>query len=393
MEVKPHYLLDSLLKWNLTISPPHERGARITMKSSISSIDVSKKQKTNKTVEQWRKTLLPESATVKDAIICLNQSGLQIALVVTEDNTLVGTLTDGDIRKGMLRGIGFESPVSTVVNRSPVVVSPEIDRTTALQLMTTNAFNSIPVVDKQRHVVGLHLLNELIAPAKRPNIMVIMAGGKGTRLRPHTENCPKPLLPINGKPMLEHIIERAKADGFRCFVLAVHYLGHMIKDYFGDGSEWGVEIDYLDEGLPLGTAGALSLLNAPNEPFVVTNGDVLTDIDYGELLAYHCRHDDVAATMAVRLHEWELPFGVVSINGIDITGFQEKPVTRCHINAGVYVLDPCALELLIDSQECDMPTLFSRLQSATKRTIVYPIHELWMDVGRVEDYFSINGKN
>lgn len=185
--------------------------------------------------------------------------------------------------------------------------------------------------------------------------------------------------------MLEHIIERAKAEGFHHFVLAIHYLGHMIEDYFGDGSRWQVQIDYLREENPLGTAGAMSLLTPrPEFPFLVSNGDVLTDIRYGELLDFHCRHG-AAATMAVRLHEWQHPFGVVRTKGVDIIGFEEKPIARSHINAGVYVLEPSALDVLTAGEHCDMPTLFGRLQDRLSRTIVYPMHEPWLDVGRVED--------
>jgi NDP-sugar pyrophosphorylase family protein len=193
-------------------------------------------------------------------------------------------------------------------------------------------------------------------------------------------------LPVGGKPMLEHIIERARAEGFQRFVLAIHYLGHMIEDYFGDGSRWRIKINYLREESPLGTAGAISLLNPrPDVPFLVSNGDVLTDIRYGELLDFHCHHG-AAATMAVRLHEWQHPFGVVRTKGVDIVGFEEKPITRSHINAGVYVLEPSTLDVLNAGEHCDMPSLFSRLQQRTARTIVYPMHEPWLDVGRADDY-------
>jgi NDP-sugar pyrophosphorylase family protein len=215
--------------------------------------------------------------------------------------------------------------------------------------------------------------------------MIIMAGGLGTRLRPQTETCPKPMLPVAGKPMLEHIIQRAKLEGFHRFILAIHYLGHMIEDYFGDGALLGVKIDYLREEASLGTAGALSLLDPlPDLPFVVTNGDVITDIRYGELLDFHDRQG-AAATMAVRQHEWRHPFGVVQMNGVEIVGFEEKPIARTHINAGVYALDPSTLGVLERSAHCDMPTLFERLQGGGRKTVAYPMHEPWLDVGRISD--------
>lgn len=333
----------------------------------------------------WRKALLPAHATLHQAIGCLDESGLQIAIVVSADGLLIGTLTDGDIRRGLLRGLELSSPVDGIIHREPLVVPPDWGRGTVLQLMQANKIHQLPVVDERRHVVGLHLWDELLSPGKRPNTMVIMAGGRGTRLWPHTENCPKPLLQVGGKPMLEHIIESANAEGFDHFVLAIHYLGHMLEEYFGDGSRWQVQIQYLREQSPLGTAGALGLLRTrPEEPLLVTNGDVLTDIRYGELLDFHGRHS-ASATMAVRLHEWQHPFGVVKTRGVDIVGFEEKPISRSHINAGVYVIEPHALDLIGQNEHCDMPTLFARLQAKHARTIVYPMHEPWLDVGRPAD--------
>jgi NDP-sugar pyrophosphorylase family protein len=186
--------------------------------------------------------------------------------------------------------------------------------------------------------------------------------------------------------MLEHIIERAMSQGFNHFMLAIHYLGHMVEDYFGDGTKMNARIEYIREQIPLGTAGALGLLKQqPEAPFVVTNGDVLTDINYADLLDFHIRQQ-ATATMAVRTHEWQHPFGVVHTKGLDIVGFEEKPVARTHINAGVYVLAPVALNALSANEHCDMPTLFERLQAKDQRTVAYPMHEPWLDVGRMEDF-------
>jgi NDP-sugar pyrophosphorylase family protein len=306
-------------------------------------------------------------------------------LVVSKGGTLIGTLTDGDIRRGLLRGLGLDSPIDSITYVHPLVVPPELGTDMVLHLMQANRIHQLPVVDEQRQVVGLHLWDELIAPGARPNLMILMAGGEGKRLRPHTANCPKPLLPVGGKPILEHILDRAKSQGFQKFVIAVHFLGHMIEEYFGDGAMWGIQIEYLHEETPLGTAGAISLLaSKPDVPFVVSNGDVLSDINYGELLDFHLRHSAVA-TMAVRLHEWQHPFGVVHTDGVDIVGFEEKPISRSHINAGIYALNPSALRLLRVGEHCDMPTLFARLHDDASRTIVYPMHEPWLDVGRASD--------
>jgi len=336
--------------------------------------------------EPWRRALIPGDASLQAAIRNLDDSALQIAMVVSPEGALLGTVTDGDIRRGLMRGLQLGSPIDSIVNRAPLVVPPELGRELVLQLMQANKIHQLPVVDVSRRVIGLHLWNELLAPGQRDNLMLIMAGGQGRRLRPHTDHCPKPLLPVGGKPILEHIIERAKGEGFHRFVLAVHYLGHMIEEFFGDGSRFGVEIDYLHERTPLGTAGAIGLLAPrPSAPFLISNGDVLTDVRYGELLDFHVRHG-ARATMAVREHEWQHPYGVVHTKGVDIVGFEEKPVMRSHVNAGIYVLEPSALDLLVRDEHCDMPVLFDRLQAAGARTIVYPMHEPWLDVGRPDDY-------
>lgn len=338
----------------------------------------------------WKKTLLGAGSTIKQAIKNLDESALQIVLVVSKERTLHGTITDGDVRRGLLRGLDLESSVEEIIFCDPLVVPPEISRDMALHLMRVNKIHQIPIVDEQRRVVGLHLWDEIGRHTTRPNLMVIMAGGKGTRLRPYTENCPKPLLPVAGKPILEHIIQRAKTDGFEKFVLAVHYLGHMIEEYFGNGDKWGIHIEYLREESPLGTAGALSLLNPKQtSPFIISNGDLLTDVRYGEMLEFHISHN-AAATMAVQLHEWQHPFGVVKLKGVEIIGFEEKPVYRSHVNAGVYVLDPDVLALLSKGKHCDMPNLFLRLQEQGRKIIAYPMHEMWLDVGRSQDYEQAN---
>jgi dTDP-glucose pyrophosphorylase len=335
--------------------------------------------------EVWKKALLCQNSSIKDAISCLDASSLRIVIVIDQQGIFEGTISDGDIRRGLLKGLDLESPIESVIHRNAVVVPPAFGREIVMQLMRSNQLQQIPVVDDQARVVGLHVWNEITTPPLRDNLMVIMAGGKGTRLMPHTENCPKPMVLVAGKPMLQHIIERSQQEGFNHFILAINYLGHMIEEYFGDGSRFGVKIDYLREQTSLGTVGALTLFaRRPETPFVVTNGDVITDIRYGELLDFHVRYD-AAATMAVRVHEWQHPFGVVQINGVDIVGFEEKPIARTHINAGVYALSPDTLEFLVHGEHCDMPTLFERIQAKTLRTVAYPMHEPWLDVGKPED--------
>jgi len=338
----------------------------------------------------WRQAILPPDATIKQVIRNLNKVPVKIVLVANETGVLEGTISDGDIRRGLLKGLDINSPIASIIHHNALVVPPELGRELVMQLMVANRVQQVPVVDMQHHIVGLHLWDDIATPSERSNMMVIMSGGMGTRLLPHTENCPKPLLPVAGKPMLEHIIERAKLEGFSHFVIAIHYLGHMIEEYFGNGDRLGVKVDYLREESPLGTAGALSLFNPlPEAPFVVTNGDVITDIRYGELLDFHTRHF-ATATMAVRVHEWQHPFGVVQTQGVEIVGFEEKPIAHSHINAGVYALDPTSLSVLTPGASCDMPTLFERLQAKEKRTVAYPMHEPWLDVGLPDDLLMAN---
>ncbi|MDH6525574.1 nucleotidyltransferase family protein [Polynucleobacter sphagniphilus] len=342
--------------------------------------------------EIWRDAILPPNSNIGEVVKNLDKVAIKIALIASESGLFVGTISDGDIRRALLKGLNLESPIDSLINRSPFVVPPNVGRDMVTRMMMLNKIQQIPIINDKHQIMGLHLWDNLATQPKRSNVMVIMAGGKGTRLYPYTQECPKPLVRIAGKPMLEHIIERAKLEGFNHFILAVHHLGHMIKDYFGDGSRLQCEIEYLDEKEPLGTAGALSLINfLPSTPLIVTNGDVITDIRYGDLLDFHALHN-ATATMAVRFHEWANPFGVVSTNGIEIIGFEEKPVNRSYINAGIYALQPSVLVKLMQNQHCDMPTLFEKIRSDGDRTIVYPMHEPWLDVGIPDDLIRAQKK-
>ena len=335
--------------------------------------------------ELWRQTLLHGDATIKDAINVLNVSGLRIVLAVDENEKLLGTISDGDIRRGLLKGLQLESSLAAIWNHEAIVVPENMSTEMVKELMLVNKIQQIPIVDENQRLMGLHLWDEFVYPVARPNIFVIMAGGRGTRLGTQTENCPKPLLLVSGRPILEHIINRAQTEGFTHFVIAIHYLGHMIEDYFGNGQKMGVKIDYLREEKPLGTAGALSLFKElPNLPIVVTNGDVITDIRYAAILEFH-EEQGASATMAVRSHEWQNPFGVVQIQGIDIISYDEKPTYRSNVNAGVYVLDPAVLRFIPKSEVFDMPSLFEIAGKNSERTVAYPVHEQWLDVGRPKD--------
>jgi NDP-sugar pyrophosphorylase family protein len=259
--------------------------------------------------------------------------------------------------------------------------------------MTANKITQIPEVDEKMRVLNLHTWNHLEASESYSHSMIIMSGGRGTRLLPLTENCPKPMLEIGGKPILEIIIEKAKLEGFKHFTLAVHYLAHIIEDYFGDGKKIGVRIDYIRETVPLGTAGPLSLIETPpTSNFIVTNADVLSQMKYSDLLSFHI-NQDAHATMAVNLHKWQHPFGIVKLDGMVIEGFDEKPIFTSYINSGIYALSPAALTYLDVGKYCDMPDLFMKLRSHNKNIRAYPIHESWRDVGRPSDYYAIKSES
>lgn len=334
---------------------------------------------------QWKNLVVHQKISIKDALTVLNKTGLKILLVTDSNDKFIGTVTDGDIRKKLLDGINLSSSVENVVHLEAQVVSKESKHEKIINLMQSHKINQVPIIDSAQRLAGMYYWEDLSMVTKRSNVMVIMAGGMGTRLRPDTETVPKPMLKVAGKPILEHIIHKAKSEGFYKFIISVFYLGTIIENYFKNGSEFGVDIEYLKESTPLGTAGSLSLVDPkPNEDIIVTNGDIISDISYTHLLDYH-RLNMSTGTMAVRLHEFQNPFGVVGINGIEIENYEEKPVSLSLINAGVYVLHPGSLDLLVQGEVCDMPKLFDRLRQAGMRTIVYPIHEQWIDIGRKVD--------
>lgn len=336
-------------------------------------------------LELWSKAILPINATIEQAIQVLNDVALKIVLITDDKGIFLGTISDGDIRRGLLKGLHFLSSIESVIHREALTVTSDLPRDQVVKLMTAYKVQQIPIIDERKLLTGLHVWDEVAPTSVRSNIMIIMAGGKGTRLYPQTIECPKPLVKIAGKPILQHTLERAKAEGISHFILAIHYLGHMIEDYFGNGEKFGVRIEYLRELTPLGTAGALSLLESPpTSVFLVTNGDVITGVRYGEILDFHDRQGAMG-TMAVHLHEYQNPFGVVQIEGFEISGYEEKPIHQSYINAGVYALNPDCLKLLKKAEHCDMPELFEKMRKNSNRIVAYPIHEHWLDIGRPDD--------
>jgi len=340
----------------------------------------------------WHGALLPPGAPVQKAIRSLNETCLHLVLVVDPKGKLLGTVTDGDIRRGLLRGHNLETSLGKIMHRKPWVARPHHDAARILKMMMLREIQQVPVVDAGRRVIGLHILEKMVSPQKRQNLLVIMAGGEGRRLYPYTQDRPKALVPVAGRPLVEHIVVKAREEGFHQLVIAVRHFGGMIEDYFQDGSKWAVQIKYCREKKPLGTAGAIRLLpKPPKQPFLVTNGDVLADFSYGGLLDFHISKGAMA-TMAVRLFEWQNPFGVIQTKGFAITSFEEKPVIRSQINAGVYALSPEVLRHVPANRSWDMPELFEALRKKGLPTLAFPIHERWFDIGRPEDLAAANQK-
>jgi dTDP-glucose pyrophosphorylase len=335
-------------------------------------------------MKDWRKALVPAGESVREVMSRIDRASLQIALVVDPDDRLLGTVTDGDIRRGILRGHGLDAPVDRVMNARPTIVHHGEDRESILALMRATKLRHVPVVDDGR-LVGLETLEELISAPDRDNIVVLMAGGLGKRLMPLTANKPKPMLPVGGRPILEHALVGLAEQGFRRFYLAINYLGEMVEEHFGDGSKWGVSIEYLREEQALGTAGALSLLPArPDKPFLVMNGDILTRLNFVQLMDAH-EAGQAKATMCVRQWEYQIPFGVTQIEDDRLVAIDEKPTKRHFVSAGIYVVDPEAMEHVPAGAFFDMPQLLTRLTETGDAVRVFPITEYWLDVGRHDD--------
>lgn len=343
-------------------------------------------------MKNWKRTLISERTSIREAIKVIDEGALQIALVVDDHQRLLGTITDGDVRRGILKGIALEGSAVRIMNSNPTTAQVEQSRDEILKLLRQKSLHQAPVLDQEGRLVGLEVIEDLLRPQTKDNLVVIMAGGLGSRLGPLTNDCPKPMLLVGGKPILETIIENFLEFGFHDFCLAVNYKAEIIMDYFGDGSKHGCNIEYLHEDQPLGTAGALSLLpTRPTAPILVINGDVLTKVDYNHLLSFHQEHN-ATATMCVREYAVQVPFGVVAVDDHRFVGIEEKPAHKFFINAGIYVLEPDTLAMLNPGEHCDMPNLFNRVARNEQETAVFPVREYWLDLGQIEDFNRAKGE-
>ena len=336
----------------------------------------------------WRSVSIGPDAMLRDALAVIDRGRLGLALVVDSDRRLLGTVTDGDLRRAILRGLGLEARAAEIMTRQFTFVGPDESAAGVMEIMRFRSLRQIPVLDDHSRVAGVYLLDDLLGPVTRSNWVVVMAGGEGRRLRPLTFDTPKPMLRVGDRPLLENTMALLGVHGFRRVFLAINYLGEQIEAHFGNGRQFGVEIDYLREVSPLGTAGALSLLpSLPDVPVLVLNGDLLTEVDLTALMDYH-EHSGCAVTQAVREYIVQIPYGVVQCEDGKVTAVEEKPVHRILVNAGIYVLAPQVFEV-VPSGECSIVELLDLARSRGHLVAAFPVRERWHDIGYPDDYHRV----
>lgn len=340
-------------------------------------------------MKAWEHALIGPEATFRNALESIDATGAGIALVVDADRRLLGALSDGDLRRALIRGAGLEDKAIGAANPNPICADHGQDRAATLAVLRAHSLRQLPIIDADRRVVGLVTAADFLDIPVRTNPVVIMAGGKGERLAELTRDTPKPMLRVGSKPILDTIVSNLAGQGFRKFWLAVNYKADQIESHFGDGSDLDLDIRYLREAKPLGTCGALALMPRPDEPFVVTNGDVLAKADYSHVLDSHLQ-SDALATVVVRDYQMQVPFGVVNANGARVTRIDEKPTQSYTISAGVYVLSPPVLDLIPKDAFYDMPALIADMISRGLPVRLQRAEGYWMDIGRPPDYAQAN---
>ena len=339
-------------------------------------------------MDEWRKTLISPDLQIYKAIEIIDWNSQQIAVVTDEEGKLLGTVTDGDIRRGILKKIPLTSPVSKIMNPHPVTIPKMNDRKSIIDILNANKIRHLPVIDEARHIIGIERLEGQLADIHNKSWVVIMAGGRGKRLKPLTDDCPKPMLKIGEKPILLTILEQLIRQGFTRFCISVNYRSIQIKDYFGDGSKLGAEIYYIDEKKRMGTAGSLSLFPfETQEPILVLNGDILTKLSFEQLIDFHRDHQ-AKATIAVAAYDFQVPYGLIKANHDHLVGFEEKPIFSSFINAGIYVLSPEVLNCVPKNSYFDMNNLFEILLENKDSVCIFPIREYWTDVGGLKSFYD-----
>lgn len=330
--------------------------------------------------------------SVRQVIGCIDRGEHGIVIVVDEDRRLLGTITDGDVRRAILRSVDLDSPVSVLLAGKaespyprPVTAPLGTPREVLLKLMQERFVRQVPLLDEAGRVKDVALLTDLLPTQVLPLQAVIMAGGLGTRLRPLTEEVPKPMLPVGGRPLMERIIVQLREAGIRQVNVTTHYQWERIIGHFGDGRGFGVELNYVKEDRPLGTAGGLGLMPAPRGRLLVINGDILTRVDFRAMVAYHQEHQ-AYMTVGVRQYSLQVPYGVIECDGSYVQRITEKPQLRFFVNAGIYLLEPAVHRYIRADQRFDMTDLIQCLLDDNQPVVTFPIHEYWLDIGEHHDY-------
>lgn len=339
------------------------------------------------TRDQLSAAIVHPDTPIIEAIKAIDAGSIQAVLVSPDGKTLLGMVTDGDIRRGILRGVTLDSGIRNVMNDHPATLQLPASREQAMVLMRSRQIRQVPVLDPDGEIAGVYHIDIATepAPADDTTWVVIMAGGRGTRLHPLTETTPKPMLPVGGQPLIETIIRTLVDQGFHHIFLSVNYMGDVFKAHFGDGSRFGAEIRYIEETTRLGTAGALGLLpERPPGPFLVMNGDLLTAVNFNNLITYHKEHGALA-TMCVRDYQVQIPYGVIELEGPRVSAIAEKPVKTYFVNAGMYVIDPQLVERIEPGKYLDMTQLLEDVLGEGGTVGSFPIHEYWLDIGKFDD--------
>lgn len=335
---------------------------------------------------------LGAGSSIREAITYIDRNEKGIVLITNKDNRLLGTITDGDVRRAILAGESLDAPVSKLLVRrtslpcaEPVTALLGTDGAALLKLMQERSVRQVPLLDEERRVVGLVTMDELLPDQVLPLHAVIMAGGLGTRLRPLTEEVPKPMLPVGKRPLMELIIKQLQQAGIRRVNVATHYQSEKIIEHFGDGRKFGVDLGYVTEDRPLGTAGALGLMDTPSEPLLVINGDILTRVDFRAMFTYHQEHE-AALTVGVRKYDLDVPYGVIESDGVFVQALVEKPLLNFFVNAGIYLLEPSVHRYVPNNYHFDMTDLIQRLLDDGQPVVSFPVLEYWLDIGHHGDY-------
>lgn len=336
------------------------------------------------------KIIVPPDYTIRQAMKAMDSSAMETILVVDGDKRLIGLLSDGDIRRALLNDASLDEHISKIMNQNFTAISYKTPLKDIVKLMKRHYFKQMPLVDENRKVVDIVLLKDIIAEKTRDNFVILMAGGLGSRLRPLTNEIPKPMLKIGDKPILEIIINQFKNHGFKNFIISINYLADIVEGYFGDGSSLDVNIQYVRETKRLGTAGCLKMVqDSLDKPFFVMNGDLLTKLDLDDMMKFHTANG-FDMTIGMRMHEYQIPYGVINIDGNSVLDIIEKPVNQCVINAGIYCLNPWLIDYIPENEYFDITSLVELCINSKGKVGGYHIKDYWMDIGQIEDYNKAN---